>query len=513
MLERSAASDPERLFLVDEIGPLTRAGAAELARRTSTALRSLGVEQGEPVAIMLDNRREFVASWFGLAYLGAVEVPLNPASFGEHLAHMLEHSTCRLAIVQAEYLPQIEALAGRLRRLERVVVVGDSEACRLPAIPWEELEAADPQPPVRLPDYADPVAVLYTSGSSGPAKGVVVSHGQHYVNGYQPTVLFELGPDDMIYVCLPLHHNMAQGYGVWVALASGAALRLTRRFDGDLFWPDVRAHAATVLPFVGAMLVLLAKRPKLPDDLDNPLRIGFGVPVPSVLHEAFEQRFGIELIHCYGSTEATIVAWNHGRERVLGAVGRVLPDYKLRIVDEDDRPLPTGKIGQICIAAREPQTMFSGYFRDPERTAAAFQGDWFRTGDRGWLDSDGNLWFSDRMGDLIRRLGEMISSYDVEQAVLAHPEVKIAAAFPVPSELIEDEVMVAVVRQTGSHLEAGKLRSWCAERLPKHAVPRFIDFVDSLPMTPTGKVEKYKLRQRGVTSTTDDARARREVSA
>lgn len=511
MLEHNAALDPERPFVIDEAGTLSRAETALLARRMSGAFASLGIEKGETVAIMLENRRELLASWFGLACRGAIEVPISPTSVGEPLIHTLNHSQCETAVVDSAYVARLDAAADRLDSLKRLVVVGEATTSRFQIVPWAGLET---EAAIELPGdvlYSDPVAVLYTSGATGPAKGAVVSHGHHYTNGYQPTALFDLGPEDTIYLCLPLHHNMAQGYGVWVAIASGATLRLAERFDPDGFWPDVRAHRATVFPFVGAMLVLLAKRAELADDRENPLRLGFGVPIPAALHEPFEERFDLRLVHCYGSTEATIVAWQNEGERVVGSVGPALPGYDVAILDDDDQPVPAGELGQICTRPHDSYSMFSGYFREPERTAAAFRNLWFHSGDRGWLDESGNLWFSDRMGDVIRRLGEGVSSWEVEQVVLAHPAVQLAAAFGVPSELIEEEAMVAVVPRDGFDLTAVELRRWCGAQLPRYATPRFIEFVDSLPMTPTGKIEKFKLKERGVSDATDDARAGRDA--
>ena len=511
MLEKNAAEEPARPFVIDEVGTLTRAETLSLARQTAGAFDQLGVEKGETVAIMLDNRRELLASWFGLACRGAIEVPISPASVGEHLVHTLNHSQCRTAVVAAELVGRLEEVAGRLERLERLIVVGDASTSSFETVPWAELPTGRPDYSTEL-SYSDVGAVLYTSGATGPAKGAIVSHGHHYTNGYQPTALFDLGPDDTIYSCLPLHHNMAQGYAVWVAIVSGATLRLAPRFDADTFWPDVRAHGATVLPFVGAMLVLLAKRAELDDDGGNPLRLGFGVPIPAALHEPFEARFDLDLVHCYGSTEATIVSWQSPADRVIGSVGPTLAGYEVSILDADDRPLAAGEVGQICTRPDEAYSMFSGYFREPERTAAAFRNLWFHTGDRGWVDNAGNLWFSDRMGDVIRRLGEGVSSWEVEQVVLAHPAVQLACAFGVPSELIEEEVMVAAVVRSGFELTAAELREWCAAKLPRYATPRFIEFVETLPLTPTGKIEKFKLKDRGVTETTDDARARPEAA-
>ena len=511
LLRGHAACRPDEPFAIDDAGTLTWGAAHELARATSAAFAGLGVGRGDTVAIMLENRRELLASWFGLSYLGAVEVPLNPAEVGERLVHVLNQSCCRELVVGAECLPQVDAVADQLRDLRRVLVVGEGTSERFATLPFAELDAD----PAAAPDVAvhpsDPAAVMFTSGSTGPAKGAVLSHGQHYANGRQPTSLFGIGPADAVYVCLPLHHNMAQGYGVCVALVSGARVRIAPRFDASTFWDDVRAHGATVLSFVGAMLVLLAKHPPAAGDAENPLRVGFGVPIPAELHEPFERRFGLRLVHCYGSTEATIVAWNIAEPRKPGAAGRPLPGYDVAVLDEDGAAVATGGVGEICVRPHEPFSMFSGYFGAPERTAAAWRDGWFRTGDRGRFDDDGDLWFSDRIGDVVRHLGEFVSSYDVEQAVLSHPDVQLVAAFGVASELTEEDVMVAVVVRPGARLDPASVRAWCAGRLPRHCVPRFVELCEELPMTPTGKVEKFKLRERGVTPATYDARAVREV--
>jgi crotonobetaine/carnitine-CoA ligase len=511
LLRGHAEDRPDDPFAIDWEGTLTWGEAHELARRQSAGFARLGVEAGDTVGIMLENRREFLASWLGLAQMGAVEVPIDPRCRGERLAHVLNQSRCRELVVQAECLGQVDSVADRVPALTRVLVVGDGRSERVASIPFAEVEgnAADaPDPSV---SFSDPIAVMFTSGSSGPAKGVVLSHGQHYVNGYHPVALFGIGRGDTLYVCLPLHHNMAQGYGVCVSLVSGAAVRIAPRFDPARFWPDVRANGATILSFVGAMLVLLAKAQARDDDAENPLRLGFGVPIPAQLHAEFERRFGLRLVHCYGSTEATIVAWNDHPGRKAGAVGRPLPDYDVRVMGEDDLPVPPGVRGEICVRPHEPFSMFSGYLGEPELTVSAWRNLWFHTGDRGWFDDDGDLWFSDRLGDVVRHLGEMISPYEVEQALLTHPGVQMVAVYGVPSDLIEEELMAAVVPQPGTVLSPSEVRAWCRERLPAAAVPRFVELREELPMTPSGKIEKFKLRERGVTDATDDVRAGMEA--
>lgn len=507
LLRAHAEDHPSNAFVIDELGTLTWGAAAELALAQAARFWKLGVRPGDTVGIMLRNRRELLASWFGLGMIGAVEVPIDPRTRAERLVHTLSQSGCRELVIGAECLPQLDAVADRLPLITRVLVVGDERSEQCDSVPFDELDGDPAQVPWPTVRFSDPVAVMFTSGSTGPAKGVVLSHGQHYVNGYHPAALFEIGPGDVVYVCLPLHHNMAQGYGVCVALVSGAAVRVAPHFRAHDFWSDVREHGATILSFVGAMLVLLAKEEPRVDDADNPLRLGFGVPIPADLHERFEERFGVRLVHCYGSTEATIVAWNDRAHRKPGAVGRPLPDYDVRVLDDDDVEVPAGVRGQICVRPHEPCSMFSGYVADAEATVASWRNLWFHTGDRGWLDDDGDLWFSDRLGDVMRRMGELISSSEVEDALLSHPAIRLAAVYGVASELIEEEVMAAVVVQDDAQLDAASVRAWCAERLAPSAVPRFVEFVSELPMTPTGKVEKFKLRRRGVTEATDDARA------
>ncbi len=512
VLDALASREPGRPLLSDEQGIVTRAGMVESAGSVRAGLERVGVAKGQTVVLMLPNSREFIDTWFGLGYLGAVEVPINPEERGERLVHVLNHSQAQVAVVAAGCLGELERQRERLTSLRKLVVVGEHADTAFTSVPFAEIRSAPPRTDPTVPSFDDPAAVMYTSGSTGPAKGVVLSHAHHYTNGSQPAHLFNIGPEDVVFTSLPLHHNMAQGYAVWPALVGGASIRLEERFDTRHFWSQVRACGATIWPFVGAMLVLLLKEPAAAHDRENRLRVGYGIPIPAQLEQDFEQRFGLQLTHCYGSTEATIVAWNVGESRKAGSVGRPLPDYEVRIVDELDRSVGQGEVGQICVRPRQPCSMFSGYFREPERTLAAWSNLWFHTGDRGRLDEAGRLWFVDRVGDSIRRMGETVSAYELENAVLAHPQVKLVAAYGVPSELTEEEVMIAVVRQPGSALTAEQLRSWCEANLYRGAVPRFIALVDELPMTPTGKIERFKLRAAGVEDGTFDARRLHERS-
>jgi crotonobetaine/carnitine-CoA ligase len=508
VLRRRAEQEPERVFLSVGAGVVSWERMHERARGVAAGLRALGVRAGDTVLLALGNRVEFVESWFGTAVAGAVEVPVNPDAVGARLAHVVAHSGARVAIVEPAMAGRLDALAAQVPALEHMVVVGDGEGRGgIPRTPFAELAGHPGEIPERVGREDELAAILYTSGSTGPPKGVLVPHGQHRANGVQAVEACGITRDDVLFLCLPLHHNMAQGYGIWPALLTGCRVRLTPRFDRGTFWSEVRAAGATVFPFVGGLLALLAAQTPRPDDRANPLRVAYGVPIPAALHRRVEERFGLRLVHGYGSTEATIPVWTR-EPAEPGAAGRVIPGYEVRVVDEQDAELGPDRVGEIVVRAQSPVGMFIGYHRDPDQTARARRGGWFHTGDRGRFDRSGQLWFCGRAGDAIRRFGEFVDADEVEDAALADADVEQVACFAVEDETAGQEVAVAVVPRAGAVLAPGLLRARLAGRQPPHAVPRYIDVVATLPTTPTGKVERYRLRDRGITPSTYDARAR-----
>ncbi|HVV93709.1 MAG TPA: AMP-binding protein, partial [Hyphomicrobiales bacterium] len=310
-----------------------------------------------------------------------------------------------------------------------------------------------------------------------------------------------LGEGERLYTALPLFHVNALNT-VYQALLTGSTAIFGKRFSVSGLWPALVEARATVTYLLGAMVPMLLSRPETPLDRAHPVRIALGPGVPAAFHGPFRERFGFALVDGYGSTETNFVIADP--DGPPGTMGRLRPGFDARVVDAEDNAVPPGEAGELALRAAEPFAFASGYFGLPEATVAAWRNLWFHTGDRVVQEADGRFRFVDRLKDSIRRRGENISAFEVEAALLAHPAVAAAAVFAVPAETAEDEVMAAVVLRDGAALDAAALIAFAAPKLPAFAVPRFVEFLDALPLTENGKPQKFKLRERGVTPATWD---------
>jgi crotonobetaine/carnitine-CoA ligase len=325
----------------------------------------------------------------------------------------------------------------------------------------------------------------------------MASHAHAIAQAIDLADAFGYTADDVLYTCLPLSHGNAFLCCLLPTLVAGATIAVSRRFSASMFWSEVRRHGATQFNLLGAMANILWAQPERPDDADNPVRQCMAVPVPGPFYEGFEKRFGLALTSIYALTDFGLITFkgpDAPREKLLSA-GPVRPEIELRIVDEDDMPLGTGEVGEIVLRAREPWFNPLGYYNMPQATLAAWRNLWFHTGDRGYLDQDGWLYFVDRKKDAIRRRGQNISSFEVEQMILRHPAVQDVAAFAMPSEMSEDEVMASVVLRPGERLSEAELIEHCQENMAYYMVPRFVEFRAELPRNASEKVLKYKLRE------------------
>jgi crotonobetaine/carnitine-CoA ligase len=509
-LARHAAATPHKIALRCDADVLSYRELDELVARMAHGLRGYGVRAGDPVCVLLETSCDYVVAWLALCRIGALEVPINTGFRGAALEHALRLTSARMLILDAEHVPAVSAVRGNVPQLQHIVLRGErkaGDALRDVTITsFEELLAARADTPPLRGRPGDATMLLFTSGSTGPSKACAIPHRYTL---RQPEIFCEqlrMTAADVLYAPFPLFHADGAIFTLAAALACGGTAALARKFSVSRFWEDCRRHGATVFDYMGATLALLHKQPAAPSDREHGVRLGWGVPSPPFAAE-FEQRFGLELVELYGSSDAGIVLYNRpGEPRKAGSCGRPIPSFDLRLRGEDGRDVGIGQVGELVVRANEPHLIMNEYYGDAAATKQAFRDGWFHTGDLLRRDADGHHYFVSRLKDLIRRRGENISAFDVEQALLLHPDVVEVAAYGVPSELTEEDVMVCVVARSGSSLTAQDVLQWAAQRLARHMCPRYVELADALPRTPTEKTAKHVLKARGVTANTVEVR-------
>lgn len=477
--------------------------------RCANAFKNLGIGKGDKVSIMLPNCPEFLYLWFGLAKCGAVEVPVNTSYKDEFLRHIVDQSDSKILVISHEFLDRLKLIENALKKVEKVVVLGDIQkqevaGFKIPMMSFEEFfnNSEDPVDVKVLP--SDALSIIYTSGTTGLSKGALGPHKFWIVCAEKMLEYREGGKDDIFYTFMPFYHFNAQCLTTVTTLVAEAQMVIAERFSASRFWDDARHYGATQFNYLGGVIPILAKQPERPNDADNPIRIALGAGCPPAVMEEVEKRFGIKCLEGFGMTEIGIPIHVRVNDRRPGSCGKPMDIYEIKLFDDQDKEVPVGEVGEIVFRPREPFIMMLEYYNMPEKTLEAFRNLWFHTGDLAKKDADGYFYFVDRKKDALRRRGENISSFEVERAVNSHPSVLESAAVAVPSELGEDEVKICVVLKPGATLIPEELIKYCNDRMPYFAVPRFVEFMESLPKTPTDRVEKYKLKQAGITTNTWD---------
>jgi crotonobetaine/carnitine-CoA ligase len=490
---------------------LTWGDLAERSADVASRLAALGVRKGDVVCQLASNTAAHIIAIFAVARLGAIECPVNTGLRGAVLRHVLTHSGAAVVLAEPEHLERlVPEMTGR-GGPSTLIVTGDHGGLTVPGITViaeAEIRGGRFSDEKVLP--GDPATLMYTSGSTGPAKGVLHAHHFAFAAAAVKASMWGLTSNDVLFSALPLFHANARYSTLLTACVLDARAVIMARFSASRFWAQVAAAHATEVGTVGAVAPILLANPEHPDERRHHVRMMHGAGTLSLAQrQEFERRFQVRLVNGFSMTETSHVATSSPDDpnRYRGA-GKPVPGFEVVILDDNDSPVPPGVVGQISVRPGRPYSMFLGYHRDPEATLAASRNLWFHTGDLGYLDSDGYLHWVDRRHDVIRRRGEMISSRDVEQAAQGHPLVAEAAAIGVPADVGEEDVFLLVRVNPGS-LDLGDLEAHCRATLPDFAVPRFYKVVDHFPYTDTHKIAKHALKSMGLVPDRDTTTAAR----
>jgi carnitine-CoA ligase len=508
---------PDKVYLQFEQQRISYEELYNRMVQTAAGFYELGIRKDDKVCVMLNNCPEYLDVWFGLSFLGAILVPINVHLKGEGLQYILSHSDCKVIVVEKEFIKQIVSCLSFLPKGMKIIikdwdesVIMNEDGTVISAINLKEILKSNRQ---SLPDlnvsHQAINSILYTSGTTGLPKGVMLSHAA-YVKSAQAFAdrMINARSEDILFTTLPLFHINAQVTTTLGAIHANATIALSKRFSASRFWDEIRYHGATIFNSLGSMIPILCKQPEREDDRNNPARITACAATPKEFWKKFEERFGVKIVEGYGLTETTgfCVSNPLGANRVP-SIGKPFPYIETKIVDEKGNRVKTGEIGELLIRPLEANILMDGYYKMPDKTEEVLKDGWFYTGDRVYEDEDGYLYFSDRIKQCIRRRGENISSWEIEKVVNNHPKVLESAAVGVPSEVGEEDVKIYIVLKKGETMTYEEVIDWCEERMAYFMVPRYVQFVDSFPKTPTERIQKFKLKEEGIGDAWDREKA------
>ncbi|MCZ6644419.1 MAG: AMP-binding protein [Gammaproteobacteria bacterium] len=519
LARRQAQAHGEREFMSFEQGTrLTFAGLDTDSENLARILAGIGVVAGDRVLALLKNRAEFILVMLATMKLGAIFVPVNTELKGAFLQHQLINAEPRVVFVDAGLSSAFTGIEGGAANLSATVyVAGDVDEtlptvlAGTPAMTYDAFSALAPSMDdvLVIPGPQDIACIIYTSGTTGPAKGVLMPHAHCYLFGRRIVERLSMTRDDCQYICMPLFHTMGLLLQVVSSWISGSRVYCIERFSPNRWLDDVRKCEATVTNALGVMPEFIFRTAPTEHDRDHQLRKVLAVPIATEWGQAFEERFGIKFFQGYGMTEVNLICYTADDDPLTpGMAGKISDDFfEVQIVDaETDLVVAPGEIGEIVVRPKEPFCFSQGYFRMPEKTVETWRNLWFHTGDAGRFDEQDRLYFVDRIRDRIRRRGENISSFEIEQVLNDYPEVIESAVVGIRVDDAggEDEVKACIVTEGGVNIDNVALLNYCAEHMPRFAVPRFVEAMKELSKTATGKIQKEPLRKSGISEHTWD---------
>lgn len=505
-IRERAEAHPGAVWLKWRDETFTWADTLSCIQRTANGLLELGVRPGDVLAIMAGNRPEFLWAHFAAMMIGASSVPINISQRGPTLEHILSDSAAAAVIFQEDLRGVLLSAKDRCPSLGRTVVLDGATGPGVDRTFDQVMDAPDREPEIDVAEPATGAAIMYTSGTTGPPKGVVTVRRDPDQGAFLK-VLSSLGvrAGETMFTALPLFHGNALYVSVLGSILLDAKLALAERFSASRVWDTCRRYDVVTFNTLGGMIPILLKQAQKESDADNPVRVVLDAGCPSEQWGEFGARFGVRLVEWYGMVDAPGYLLNDGGP--VGSIGKPVGGVEFRTVDVDDAPVGAGRVGELVF--RNPSGLLTQYHKRQDATEEAYRDGWFHTGDLAEQDAEGWFYFRGRKKASIRRLGENISAWEIETVLNQHPDVMESAAFAVQSELSEDEVAVAIVARPGVTLQPERVIEYCVGNMAKHAVPRYVFFVTELPKTATQRVQYGVLREQGLPRTAWDRQAER----
>jgi len=505
-LRRRAADTPHEVFIVaeavaGEVRSVTFAGLAARAGRLARLLRSMGIGHGSRFHVHLPNCAEFAECLFAGAELGAVMVPTSPDSTPDDLAYVLSHSAATVSVTEPALLPGVLEARDLAPELGEVLLARSGRSLAGSRLLEEALAGESEEPPRVRARPGDTAVILYTSGTTGWPKGVEVSHASLLFAGEVVAQALRMRPDDRWLVALPLFHGNALYYSTMSALVTGASLVLAESFEPGRWAEQVVRHRPTLASLFATQVRMVLAQPVTGAESDAGLRATvYAQNLAERQVTEFERRFGCPLVQLYGMTETVappLINPLYG-ERRNASLGRPVPHIPLRVIDPDGKDVGAGDTGQLLVGGQPGQTLMRGYHDNPAATAGVLRDDWLHTGDYVHVD-DGYYYFHGRSSDLLKPSVDNVSTAEIERVVMENWAVEECAAVGVPDSVRAEAIKLYVVRQPGEPLTSEEIHDWCAQRLAEHKRPDLIEFADTLPHTPVGKIDRRALSGRSVT--------------
>ena len=512
VLAKQVSQNPHKIA-VSFIGgtSFTYTQAHAISLKVAAGLAKQGVVAGDNVASLLPNVPEFCELWWGCHQVDAVLVGLNPELVGSFLVHVLNLCEAKILVCQQAHLPIVAAIADKLLHLKKIVVpdnVSTKQCANFALVSFSSLQNCTGKAPTSQASSQDLAALMFTSGTTGPSKAVMMPHAHCYLYGLGTIENLDLQTEDRYYITMPIFHCNGFLMQLYGCLIKGATAVIRDKFSASNWMKDIRQYDITHTNLLGVMSEFIDRQPCSDKDKDHKLKVIAAAPATPKLIDSFEQRFAVKMVELYGMSEANIPLYSPLDAPRKGSCGKVYERFfEVRIAHpETDMPLQAEEVGEIQVRPKMSGGFMAGYYRMPEETVKAWKNLWFHTGDAGKYDQDGYFYFIDRIKDCIRRRGENISSFEVEKVIFDYPGIEECAVIAVPSEIPggEDEIMAVI--ECATELDPKLVITHCQQGMPAFAVPRYLRLLGSeqIPRTTTNKVRKVALRNSGITNDTYD---------